>query len=991
LAANENACLISITESHLKPHINDAEIHIENYESFRTDRANDRKKGGIINYVREDLLPNTSVVVSYSNEYTELQVLYFKTENLLFVTLYRPPNCPTNMFTDALTILKQHIDKFDSPAPNIIVMGDFNFPFINWETNKFSGGRESCHSQAKNLIDFSNYHCLNQCIQNNTRENSILDLLFTNNEDIIHKIEITCTTLSDHNLISIHSNIFGKKNNKADEKSNELSNDNDESFKSLNFFHKNTNWIGIKQELALTQWTNILSSKSPDEMYSIILEICLNICTKHVPRRRNKKKSIIPRDRKILMNKRSKLKRNLLISNDANKISVLNKKIENIEKALKVSYQTERKLQENLAVAAIKSNPKYFYAYAKRTSKLGTKIGPLLINDVVTSDPKSISEALNDQYKSVFSTPSQMHKIINPQEFFSTPQHQGPTFSSFTFDKQNILDSIKEIANNSASGPDKFPAILLKKCAEELCLPLHNLWTASMHEGEIPKQLKSAIITPIYKGGLRDQAKNYRPVALTSHIIKVFEKVIVKQLTKFLEENKYMNENQHGFRSKRSCLSQLLAHYETILAALESNKSADVIYLDFAKAFDKVDHGILMHKMRSFGITGEVAVWIHSFLTERKQQVAVDTVLSSESSVISGVPQGTVLGPLLFLILISDINQNVQYSTVSSFADDTRVIKEISSDEDSNRLQFDLKCIYQWASENNMSFNSCKFEKIHYRYGNETIYSYNYTADDGAIIAEKENLRDLGVTMSNTATFRTHINSVANSSRRKLGWILRTFETREPLPMITLWKSLIVPILDYCSQLWCPWSRKDIQLIESVQRTFTSRITSISHLNYWERLKILKLYSIERRRERYIIIYVWKMINNMVPNIGIQVKNHPRLGIQCLIRRISPRATNRIQTICSASLRVRGCQLFNILPKEIRNLQNIETNIFKDRLDTFLSTIPDEPKFSGYIGRAETNSLINQSNYVNPTPNTTEGRRRRQGAVPTGPVAPQEE
>ena len=983
LAIKENASLISITESHLKPCITDGEIHVENYVPFRTDRANDRKKGGVVNYIRKDLSPNTSMIASYSNEYTELQILYFKTENLLFATFYRPPNCPSLMFRETLNILEQQIVKFDSPVPNIMIIGDFNFPFIDWTTDVFRGGNRECHNQAEAFIEFSNEHCLKQHIQNSTRENNILDLLFTNNEDFIHRIDITDTALSDHRLITIQSNVFGKRDQVRRDPNNFDLNDV-KSYKNLNFFHKNTNWSVIRQELSSVRWNAILSSQNPEEMYHTILETCLKICVNYVPQRRNKRKSLIPRDRKILMNKRSKLKRKLLLENNIQKVNLIQNNIEAIEMTLQTSHENEKKLQENIAVAAIKSNPKYFYAYAKRTSKLKSKIGPLTINDVVIHDSLAMSEALSNQYTSVFSTPSQVHKVQDPRGFFSTSTQSNPKFDSLIFSKENVVDAIKEIANNSASGPDNFPAILLKNCAEELSPPLYILWSASMATGVIPKQLKTAIITPIFKGGPRDQPKNYRPVALTSHIIKVFEKVVVKNLTSFLESHNYMNENQHGFRSKRSCLSQLLAHYENILSALEHNRSADVIYLDFAKAFDKVDHGILMHKMKSFGITGQIAIWIHNFLSGRRQQVAVDNTISSESPVISGVPQGTVLGPLLFLILISDINQNVRYSTVSSFADDTRVFKEISTHDDCMKLQNDLQHIYNWASENNMCFNSCKFEKLHYSHRKESINVFNYTSDDNNVICDKQDLRDLGVTMSNDATFRTHINTVTKASRSKLGWILRTFQTREKLPMLTLWKSLVIPILDYCSQLWSPLTVKDIQLIESVQRTFTAKIISIRHLNYWERLKHLKLYSLERRRERYIIMYVWKMINHMVPNIGIETKTG-RLGRKCRVRGIYPQATNRIKTICSASLRVRGCQLFNELPMDIRELKDVDTNVFKKRLDAFLATVPDEPTFPGYTSRrAASNTLLDQLSVkkidrINSVPST--------GAAPAGPTA----
>ena len=697
-----------------------------------------------------------------------------------------------------------------------------------------------------------------------------------------------------------------------------------------------------------------------DESYKEILKICLEACIDNVPMRRNVRKSIIPRDRKLMMRKRHKLTKRLENENPRNIQSIKNKIIK-LENDIMLSHKIEKEQNEEKALSAIKTNPKYFYTYAKKYSTIKSKIGPLIINDEIISEPFEISEVLRKQYDSVFTKPSHDHKIHDPKTFFSTMNTTAPAIiEHIYFDHNDIIDAIKSISSNSAAGPDNFPAILLKTCANELSVPLCILWHLSIESGDIPPLLKEANIAPIYKGGSRGLPKNYRPVALTSHLIKIFEKIVVKRLTEFLEINNHMNENQHGFRSGRSCLSQLLAHYEKILNILESGKVADVVYLDFAKAFDKVDHGILMHKMKHYNVTGKVAIWIQNFLSERKQRVTVENHASKDSPVTSGVPQGTVLGPLLFLILISDIDKNIQQSSVSSFADDTRVLKDVSNINDCNDLKNDLQKIYNWASENNMCFNSCKFETMRYTTQTSTIELSSYAANDGTEIEKHSDLRDLGVTMSDDATFHNHINNIVRASKMKSGWILRTFSSRDKISMLTLWKQLVIPVLDYCSQLWSPWTRVEISKLEAVQRTFTSKITEVNHLNYWERLKLLKLYSLQRRRERYIIIYVWKMICGLVPNIGIVTKEHQRHGIQCNVRKISTRAPAKIQTICSASLKVRGCKLFNLLPKHIRNLKDITVENFKQKLDRFLNTIPDQPSLPGYFQRAENNSLLAQ-------------------------------
>jgi len=641
-------------------------------------------------------------------------------------------------------------------------------------------------------------------------------------------------------------------------------------------------------------------------------------------------------------------------------------KVTEIEHKLISSHHNQRLNEETLAVSAIRSNPKYFYKYVKSKSKIKASIGPLTNDDgSIIADPLSICEAFKLQFENVFSIPDKDKTIPEPCTFFSAEAQTDVFLDNIQFDQHDIEDAIKKLTPNLAAGPDNFPAILLKSCARELSLPILLLWKASMSAGVIPNLLRKALITPIFKSGSRGLAKNYRPIALTSHIIKIFEKIMVRQLTNFLESNNLINHNQHGFRTGRASVSQLLSHYNRILTSLEKNKSTEVIYLDFAKAFDKVDHGIVLHKLRALGITGRLAIWIHSFLHERKQIISVNGTLSPESSVISGVPQGSVLGPILFIILINDINRDIAHSEVSSFADDTRVSKEIHTIQDSELLQSDLEKIYQWANSNNLCFNSSKFERICYT-SNNPIPEYSYTTEDGSEIKKTAHLRDLGVIMSDSATFAEHIYTIAASGRNQLGWILRTFQSRDKSLLLTLWKSLVVPILEYCCQVWSPWQLGEIQALEAIQRTCTAKIAEVSHLDYWERLKYLNLYSLERRRERYIIIYIWKIINKLVPNLStdpstaITTKEHPRHGITCIIRNIPRTAPARISSISSASLSVRGCKLFNCLPKLVRGIKDSTVDHFKKHLDSFLKKIPDQPCLPHYYKMARSNCLIHQ-------------------------------
>ena len=328
-----------------------------------------------------------------------------------------------------------------------------------------------------------------------------------------------------------------------------------------------------------------------------------------------------------------------------------------------------------------------------------------------------------------------------------------------------------------------------------------------------------------------------------------------------------MNKTQHGFRAKYSTITQILNYFDSVLSMLEKGDSVDAIYLDFSKAFDKVDHQILLKKVESLGVTGKLLDWIRAFLTDRKQQVRIGDSLSPMEWVRSGVPQGSVLGPLLFLIMLVDIDKDVKHSMLGSYADDTRLWRFIHGEGDQQLLQEDLQVLYDWAEENNKAFNGDKFE--HMGFGDES--ERNYTAPSVLPIKKKEHIKDLGVYISSNLSFNYHIATLAKSAQQVSAWILRTFLTREKRVMKVLLQSLLVPKCEYASVVWSPFDKKNIDIIENIQRRFTSRIIEyqtleqsldrwICTVSYADRLKDLKVYSLERRRERVMIMYAYRII-----------------------------------------------------------------------------------------------------------------------------------
>ena len=293
---------------------------------------------------------------------------------------------------------------------------------------------------------------------------------------------------------------------------------------------------------------------------------------------------------------------------------------------------------------------------------------------------KEIDNILQDQFTSVFSNP--LDTNLASAEFSIPPVHNPFSDSNISFSETDMLEAIDEIKTNASPGPDEIPTVLLSNCKHAVAKPIYLIWSMSLKSGKVPPCYKSSIVTPLYKKKIVD----YRTVSLTSHVIKIFDRVIRKQLVTFLKSNDLLCSHQHGFRSGHSRLTQLLHHFDDVLENYLIGADTNSIYLDYAKKFDKVDHALLIKKLQRYGIHPQVVNWIRSFLSDRSQQVVIDGHLSLAALVISGVPQGTVLGPILFLIFINDFPHCIKYSTIRCFADDTRISKAITWEGDVKAL-----------------------------------------------------------------------------------------------------------------------------------------------------------------------------------------------------------------------------------------------------------------------------------------------------------------
>ena len=433
---------------------------------------------------------------------------------------------------------------------------------------------------------------------------------------------------------------------------------------------------------------------------------------------KKKRRTRLGRRKNLLWRKLTKIKSRIETCTSSPKLYKLIHYKWDLETQLKAEYNNLNRQDEEKAVLNIKTNPKSFFSFAKIRQKTKSMIGPFV--DPTSGNPNPspdfAAQLLSDQYKSVFVKPRPEWKVDNAEAFFASAGEVSELVD-IDFSEADIENACAELSSTSAPGADGIPASLLKTCRKELRKPLHLLWRSSLDHGLIPSDLLLVLISPIHKGGSRGSPQNYRPVALTSHLTKVFERVVRKVLVNHLEDHGHLPDSQHGFRAFHSTLTQLLAYWDTLLDDMEQGKGVDTIYTDFSKAFDKVETGVLLHELRDCGVKGKLGCWLASFLDHksRQQAVVVDGRISNLEPVISGVPQGTVLGPVLFLVHIRNISTGLsEGTTASSFADDTRIQRGIISVSDCNTLQADLQVIYSWAAKVNMAFNGDKFECMRY-------------------------------------------------------------------------------------------------------------------------------------------------------------------------------------------------------------------------------------------------------------------------------------
>ena len=622
-------------------------------------------------------------------------------------------------------------------------------------------------------------------------------------------------------------------------------------------YHKG-NYDMIRADLSSIDWKQ-LESLSVNDGYNFIVSEINSVVERHIPLKSNhrtvRKKQWVNRECiKMVKNKYKAWKSYIHAKTAENyrKYRAARNRCSNVTRNAKRNF-------EKHIVNDIKTNTKGFWSYVREQTNSRTKMADLKDrHGNLITDNKQKANLLNDFFASVF-----VNEPPGPLPIFDIRYNGTVTpVSKLTVDKSTVLKQLKGLNVFKSMGPDGCHPRILKEAAEELCEPLCILMNKTFEEQCIPAFWKQANVSALFKNkGERTDPSNYRPVSLTCIPCKLCEKTVREVLMKHMNDNNLFSDCQYGFREKRSCILQLLDVLDDLTSAYDESKQTDVIYIDIKKAFDSIPHRRLLLKLQAYGFGDEILCWIEDFLKGRKQKVNVNGEFSEWQPITSGIPQGSVLGPVLFIIYINDLPDKLK-SMCKIFADDSKIYRSIQDEVDQDIIQEDLFEICDWTDIWLLRISIPKCKAIQYGYIRyENVYQLRDQDNIVLDIPAAEEEKDLGITFEKSLKFDKHVLNVVNRCKKLTGLIKRTFRYMDKKLFLQLFKTLIRSIVDYGIVVWYPSTRKNIQLIENIQKRATKIVPELKDLPYEQRLRMLNLPTLLYRRQRFDLIQIFKIIN----------------------------------------------------------------------------------------------------------------------------------
>ena len=827
--------VIALTETWLDDRIPTSFFCPQNYVAYRKDRQN-KKGGGCVVLISKTLLSKpVSILKPKIDDGVKIDAVACRLPlacgtSMGVLCIYRPPGLSDSENSPLYDILNNFLDnnfKFN------IIIGDFNFPDIQWP-----GSSSSFHSDT--FLNFVHENFLLQHVMSSTRKasQSILDLVLSTQGTNIHGLTVNEEFgTSDHSIINfsvpLRPTLVKRK------------------VKRRNL--EKADWSLFRQSLAFSSPDihQALLSEDIDEVWACFLSILNAALDTVAPVHEISTRNFVScsKVRTALRHKRRRFKA-LSENNIPSNVIAYARAVEIVKRT---TYEDVIKRENRLLYNA---NPRYFWSYVNRRMSSQTSIKSLKSNTSEAQDPDDLSNIFNDYFVSVFTPAS---------DFTIQDDNRNPpllALSQIAITTEDVCRILGSLSSKSSVDNDNLSYKILKEGGVILAEFLAYLFSLSLRICRIPSAWKVAIVSPIHKGGPKNVVSNYRPISVTSCCCRVLERIVRNKINDFLFNRHFITDSQHGFVSGRSTDTMLLKFYDYVTDKVDNGMVVDSVFFDFSKAFDVIPHNILISRLESSGILGNVLLWIKDFLSNRQQMVRIGHVSSNLLPVTSGVIQGSVLGPTLFNIFINDIDTHVKYCTVLKYADDLRIFlsstkSDIELGDLQRKVQQDINSITKWACVSGMKFN---INKCFYTTFGRSLYGRTYFINEN-IIPYSLHFRDLGVMVSSPLSFNNHIDSIVSKAFVRLGLIYKVFENKSAKSIPHLFKAFVRPILEYSSIIWNPYTVCNINKIERVQRRMCRMIPVIRHLPYRDQLKSLHLYSLKTRRLRYQLTMIFSFIN----------------------------------------------------------------------------------------------------------------------------------
>ena len=784
--------ILLFTETKLNNKVSTSEFLPANYKGFRKDRTS--AGGGVMIAIRDNLVAEEVDMIEVSAEVIWVKIILHNCNPLYVGSFYRQPSQRSTQQLDELEKSLNYISNLTKNNPNstLFLGGDFNLGDINWDDLTIYTNSPVKGVCEKLLDILHNFH-LEQHQREDTRENRLLDLFCSNKPSLVKSCN-AIPGLSDHEVIIADCLIKAKICKKVPRTIHQWS---------------RADWDKLKADTTKFKdsYLSQHESRSVDENYNIINDHITNIMETHVPSKlsrsanknpwlTNSVKRMCRKKQRLFNRARRTHKRSHWERYKAHKRDTLK-----AVRRARWSY-----VNDILQLSLDSGDSKPFWKYIKSQRQDSVGVSPLKSGGRLFSDSLDKAEILNTQFKSVFTKEdsSFIPKLLGPNY---------PTIDPLIINQNGVEKLLSGLNPSKAAGPDQIPCRILKELSVELAPIFAALFRQSLNTGALPSLWSQAFVSPIYKKGPRCMPENYRPVSLTCVSCKLFEHILCRHIRNHLDRHGILTPLNHGFRTKHACETQLLLTLQDLMTYRDQKDQIDIAVLDFSKAFDTVPHDRMLGKLEFYGITGPVLNWTAAFLKNRVQRVVVDGRQLRSATVDSGVPQGTVLGPLLFLLHINDLPSVVD-SQVRLFADDCLVYRPIRSEADQVLLQRDLSALELWGDTWGMRFNAtkCNIMRIS-RSRNPLTRMYSLC---NHVLSEVDTAKYLGINLSSELSWFPHVSSVVSKANSTLGFLRRNLRKCPSKLKETAYLSLVRSTLEYATTIWDPYYVRDIDSLEQV-------------------------------------------------------------------------------------------------------------------------------------------------------------------------------